>query len=1119
MTNITQRAVAQNKAQAPKIKFAVNCAGRDKNWDFEQLATQFRDVEGSIDDVLESVLNGHALCASTLGNRRRSKSNVVGSNWVLVDIDNSDAKLDENGKPIKGEKVYKHQMTLEEALKHPFVQKHCALIYTTASHKPDWHKFRLIFLFPTFVDGADIVEQAIRLLLEQFPHDPACKDASRVFYGSSKAEIPLINENATLPANWVEKAKQAAEAQRIETEKRLQEIGDNREKYQLLATSEGWDTDALIEQALSYIPPRCPGSNNYQECTQVLMALVNHYGAAQAEVIGERWSPSIKGDTWDVGKKIRSYKRDGVTIGTLFHIAKQYGFRFPAPKNKFTKFKTMSENNAKKVSVPGDSAFSGDASNQDVLSVSATVTSVTEILKLGLKDYEERHELDAVESISILDKDAFKRLVASVKCGLDEVMPEDEIRLNNLIDWHNAKLDFREALPAMASEIIKDAQTLNVEPILIWQALMPAVLSFTGVKISVDLESHTVPSNVNTISVLESGGGKTRADQLVYAPMKVMQETARKRFDAEMQAWQEETKENKGEGDLPTRPVERKYLFEIATIQAVLKRISEQQEHGQVWNRDEIAGLFKSLGQFNKGENEGLEILLKLYDGSSVQNDRVKQEDSYFIGKTALSINGGIQPGKFRDIFKDVDDSQGVLARFLIAVPQPLLPKRKRGHCYLAETLPKIYNWLDSLSSGTVKLSDAADRYYTHLYNEIGKQAYQQSHPAIRAWMKKLPTQLIRIALALHLIECYHDENKPIWEIQKDTLQRAVLFAQYYRSAYQVVTEISSPSDDMSSILLKIWDAALIKHVDGITPREAYRNVKAIQYRAKDAGRDAGAYTIDLFYKLQEMGKGVVKKIGRVTKFVAEPSPITLTPVEENQNIQNTVTVVTVAEKHTGQRIEVSPQKQVSPVTVETSDEIFNEFLPIKNDEDENQIDEDDSVGTETVGSILDLNRFDAKDKAEVMVSCLEAKHGDLLLKLVDELTSEQKAEVRKHLTPEQYSDVRRLLVDARNQNSDTSKESAPVEISDKTPNSPSTVIEDTNEPPKTDSVKALEESAPVQIEKIKVGARVKVVESEDKRCGEFGKVTQTAGHSCKVILDSDKSVILYHFDELEVCQ
>jgi hypothetical protein len=317
-----------------KIKFAFNATGSNKDWDFKKLSANFQDTEGTLEDVQQHIKAGHAICAGLLGGKWRSKSNVIGSHWLLLDIDNSDVVRDAEGKPIKDEngnsiKVYTPQLTIEQALAHPFIQKHCALMYTTASHKPDWHKFRLIFPLPQYVEGADTVEACTRFLMQQLPHDPACKDASRVFYGNTLAEFLIVNPQATLPAEWVSEAIAIALQEREEYQQRITEIESRRQQFREISDVEGWDTEQLIKSALSFIPPRTIGSGNYDECRSVLMALVNHYGPTDAEIIAEKWSPSIKGTTWNIRAKIRSFRRGGISIGTLFHIAKQYGFRFP----------------------------------------------------------------------------------------------------------------------------------------------------------------------------------------------------------------------------------------------------------------------------------------------------------------------------------------------------------------------------------------------------------------------------------------------------------------------------------------------------------------------------------------------------------------------------------------------------------------------------------------------------------------------------------------------------------------------------------------------------------------------------------------------------------------------
>jgi len=336
-----------------RFRYAVNPKVIDKTKNFELLATGYQDTVGTILDVQNHVAQGHALCAGLLGGNRRAKANVLGSNWLLLDIDNSVALTDEAGKTVKDPDgkaiaVYERQLTIDDALANEFIRTHCALIYTTASSTPEWNKLRLVFLLPEYVQGSEAVEECTRHLMEILPHDPSCKDSSRVFYGNTKAQFPLINPRATLPIEWVEEARITAQQKKLEFDARVAAIAARKKEYQDRDNSGDWDTDSLVQQALSFIPSRSPGSNNYSESLRVLMALVDHYGPIEAEAIAEGWSPSIKGTTWNIAQKIRSFRRgNGVSIGSLFHIAKTYGFRFPTPQSPTSPLPSYQEPDAK----------------------------------------------------------------------------------------------------------------------------------------------------------------------------------------------------------------------------------------------------------------------------------------------------------------------------------------------------------------------------------------------------------------------------------------------------------------------------------------------------------------------------------------------------------------------------------------------------------------------------------------------------------------------------------------------------------------------------------------------------------------------------------------------------
>ena len=509
----------------------------------------------------------------------------------------------------------------------------------------------------------------------------------------------------------------------------------------------------------------------------------------------------------------------------------------------------------------------------DSKEIQSIVSAVSGILTSNLNDIEESYKLDFLSAELKINPKLFDKIVARERVRLNEVLPEDEMRLKALMDWDNTQIEWNAILPAsLARDLIHDADILNVDPIVIWQPLMASVASLGGTKINLDMGSHKIPSVLWTVVVLESGGGKSRADSLVVAPLRKMQSEAMERYKEEYKKYERELKEWGKEHDegesMPIPPILRKLIFEVATIQAVLKRSSEDKQHGALWARDELAGLFNSLGQFSKGEDESLQVLLKLWDGGTICVDRVSLADSYFAQSTAISLTGGIQPGVFRRIFGDVDDSNGTQARMLYAVPKVRRQRYVEGFCQLSERLPLVYEWLDKLPQTSVKLSPQAKAYYKQLLDVIGVQIEETINPAIRTWMSKLPTQILRIALNLHLIEQFYSPSKDINILTKETLERAVKLGQYYRSAFHVLQEKVSNSDEISTILLQICDRA-DKSEDGVSARDIYRPLNSIKTRAKAAGREVSAYTQDLFHKLVEMGYGLLTRVGRCVKFVA----------------------------------------------------------------------------------------------------------------------------------------------------------------------------------------------------------------------------------------------------------
>lgn len=288
------------------IKYSVNYKGHNKvnvavvaqGWEFKQ---------ATIHQFLEDVKRGYSVSGARFINGDRKKSNVENCHLLMIDIDSG--------------------LTIEEAKTNDFIKQNAIALYTSCSHTEDHHKFRLIFNLPEPLTVSDY-EYLYTYLLDNYfrQADKACKDASRLFFGNTNAETFIFDENNLLSVDLIEMVREAREILE-DQEIARQEKDIKRESIDFSRFDD--DTDKLIQEALSYIPPRQPNSGNYRECTLVAMAIASHYTESEAIRIIEFWSPSIPGNTWQVPKKVRSYKRNGIGLGTLFHFAKGHGFKFP----------------------------------------------------------------------------------------------------------------------------------------------------------------------------------------------------------------------------------------------------------------------------------------------------------------------------------------------------------------------------------------------------------------------------------------------------------------------------------------------------------------------------------------------------------------------------------------------------------------------------------------------------------------------------------------------------------------------------------------------------------------------------------------------------------------------
>lgn len=472
--------------------------------------------------------------------------------------------------------------------------------------------------------------------------------------------------------------------------------------------------------------------------------------------------------------------------------------------------------------------------------------------------------------------------------------------------------------PDVADKLINDAALLNIDPVGIWQYLMPAIASLMGSDTQIDAKGFTVPNIIWSVLIQHSGGGKSRAKNVVMAPIDQWQQLATESFKRDYATWKSATQSKKNREDVyqPSAPTLRKYVFNVATPQALVKRLSEQENTGSILVRDELKGLFKSLDQFT-GEGEGLDILLESWDGKGCAVDRVDIENSYYIPASRLSIGGGLQPGVFQRVFSDPDDSQGTLARFLLAVPQQLPVKRVIGYCQLADFLPPIYQWIMNTKWGTLKLSEEADQEFTRIYEGLGNE--KCPNEATRAWMAKLSGQVLRICMPLHALECYCDRTRNTQVIQRDTLLRAYQLALYYKACFYALQGVVST--DISGVLLKIYNKVATAG-EPLAMADLYRNINALRTQAKAEGVGIKDFTLNLCRQLQTLGKGKIIQIDGNEYF---------------SSIANTSTLTAQNPDAASDTASVDLNTQPTPVLIQHSDDQMPQPGQATHDTDQNQ--------------------------------------------------------------------------------------------------------------------------------------------------------------------------------------
>jgi CRISPR-associated protein Cmr3 len=557
------------------------------------------------------------------------------------------------------------------------------------------------------------------------------------------------------------------------------------------------------EWALSYLSALNPcRADDYEDWLAVGMALHSVGDSLLTE--WDNWSrQSSKYTPGCCEKKWKSFKRQGVAMGTLAHKAKQDGWRSPFEKASVHR------------NFGSGSGSGGDGG--DALTVLSLRDRVLQILNQN-QDRSQRDEsfINLAQTSHITTRE-IKELAASLETEVDleESRSDRKAEIENLLRIGKYQLELQDYLdPSVAYPLERVAGWMGATSAAMLTTLYPVIGSLLQVGTRLELIKAT---NFYALPIVyaglicESGGGKSPAQKTIINPLFALQDEAEIKYKERLLQYQKELtewKKNKdNEEPAPEQPVPREYYTTDATSEAIALIQSQQPNHGFLGWFDELPALFKSQGQYKNGRGADGEKILSGRDGTGFKVNRASGK-RLVVSQSAYSITGSLQPLILRQMMGDFTDANGQWARFLWTVmqvqpapyPDDAIPFDVFG------LLKGIYRRISKLAPQTYKLSPEAQKKYRNWYNKLDQLKMSESRQGLRAVYSKMKGDTGVLALLLHCFNgCVLEGSVPNPEVSEQTMAAAIKLAKYHIGQVKLIhSEGDVANGDIAAIHAKI---------------------------------------------------------------------------------------------------------------------------------------------------------------------------------------------------------------------------------------------------------------------------------------------------------------------------
>ena len=236
------------------------------------------------------------------------------------------------------------------------------------------------------------------------------------------------------------------------------------------------------------------------------------------------------------------------------------------------------------------------------------------------------------------------------------------------------------------------------------------------------------------------------------------------------------------------------HLHQVFTTDTTLEALNlclARNPHGIALVRDELTAWVLAMNEYKRGSGADRPHWQSMWNGSQIVVNRKNNEKPIIIPRPFVCVVGGLPPDMLGELCDERGREDGFIHRLLFTFPDPV-PRILTDEGIPPETMERYCSVFDKLRAlpGILLLPDSIVTLEFPPDVFASFQSWANEHYAemdsgpvnLRGPWAKLVTYCARLALIIHLARQVCGEAVSRWEVDAESLSRAIALVGYFKS-------------------------------------------------------------------------------------------------------------------------------------------------------------------------------------------------------------------------------------------------------------------------------------------------------------------------------------------------